>query len=138
MNSASATLYRWEDLPKEQLKPDLGRRLSTFSEAVLRDVVIKMPEGSIDVLFVVGDGLSSRAVQRNAAGLLDQLIPQLRQTGLSVGPDTRIEDETRRAARYAGTSPACQSWPCTTSGRQPSNAPSAKRAASAPRRAKRS
>ena len=41
MNSASATRYRWKDLPKEQLKPDLGRRLISTERLMLAHVYLE-------------------------------------------------------------------------------------------------
>ena len=41
MNSPRATLYRWEDLPKEQLKPDLGRRLISTERLMLAHVYLE-------------------------------------------------------------------------------------------------
>ena len=41
MNSARATLYRWEDLPKEQLKPDLERRLISTERLMLAHVYLE-------------------------------------------------------------------------------------------------
>jgi len=41
VNSASATLYRWKDLPKEQLKPDLGRRLISTERLMLAHVYLE-------------------------------------------------------------------------------------------------
>jgi len=41
VNSASATLYRWADLPKEQLKPDLGRRLISTERLMLAHVYLE-------------------------------------------------------------------------------------------------
>ena len=41
MNSPKATLYRWEDLPKEQLKPDLGRRLISTERLMLAHVYLE-------------------------------------------------------------------------------------------------
>ena len=41
MNSARATLYRWADLPKEQLKPDLGRRLISTERLMLAHVYLE-------------------------------------------------------------------------------------------------
>jgi quercetin dioxygenase-like cupin family protein len=40
VNSASATLYRWKDLPKEQLKPDLERRLISTERLMLAHVYL--------------------------------------------------------------------------------------------------
>ena len=41
MTSASTTLYRWEDLPKEQLKPDLQRRLISTERMMLAHVYLE-------------------------------------------------------------------------------------------------
>jgi quercetin dioxygenase-like cupin family protein len=41
VNSPKATRYRWEDLPKEQLKPDLGRRLISTELLMLAHVYLE-------------------------------------------------------------------------------------------------
>jgi quercetin dioxygenase-like cupin family protein len=41
VNTASATLYRWEDLAKEQLKPDLARRLISTERLMLAHVYLE-------------------------------------------------------------------------------------------------
>jgi quercetin dioxygenase-like cupin family protein len=41
VNSATATRYRWEDMPKEQLKPDLGRRLISTERLMLAHVYLE-------------------------------------------------------------------------------------------------
>jgi ethanolamine ammonia-lyase small subunit len=61
-------------------RPDLGRRLDAASLAVLRDVAAQ----AADVVFVIADGLSSRAVATHALPLLDTLLPKLE--GWRVGP----------------------------------------------------
>jgi quercetin dioxygenase-like cupin family protein len=40
VNSPGATLYRWEDMPKEELKPDLHRRLVTAEQMMLAHVYL--------------------------------------------------------------------------------------------------
>ena len=40
MNTLGATHYRWEDLPKEELKPDLHRRLVTGERMMLAHVYL--------------------------------------------------------------------------------------------------
>lgn len=47
-------------------RPDLGRRLADAGAAALDGLA----KGAVDIAFVVGDGLSSLAVQRHAAPLL--------------------------------------------------------------------
>ena len=37
---AGATLYRWDDLPKEALKPDLGRRLISTERMMIAHVYL--------------------------------------------------------------------------------------------------
>jgi len=58
-------------------RPDLGRRLAAECFAGL-------PAGPFDAVFVVADGLSAGAVQRQAAGLIHVLLPQL--AGWRIGP----------------------------------------------------
>ena len=41
MNSATATRYSWEDMPKEQLKPYLGRRLISTERLMLAHVYLE-------------------------------------------------------------------------------------------------
>jgi quercetin dioxygenase-like cupin family protein len=41
VNAARATLYRWADLPKEQLKPDLERRLISTERMMLAHVYLE-------------------------------------------------------------------------------------------------
>ena len=41
MNHVSATKYRWEDLPRERLKPDLERRLISTERLMLAHVYLQ-------------------------------------------------------------------------------------------------
>lgn len=63
-------------------RPDLGRKLSQESRAFLR----ALPAQDIDLLLVVADGLSSKAVHRQAVPLITALLPHLRALGIKVGP----------------------------------------------------
>ncbi|MHB9144769.1 MAG: ethanolamine ammonia-lyase subunit EutC [Symbiobacteriia bacterium] len=63
------------------IRPDLGRRLSPESEAVVRQQCA--PRAQVQVLLV--DGLSGVAVERNAADFLRALEDGLRQKGLRLG-----------------------------------------------------
>jgi ethanolamine ammonia-lyase small subunit len=51
-------------------RPDLGRRLSEASRAILSP-------GDYDAAIVIADGLSAKAVHRHAAGLLAELLPRI-------------------------------------------------------------
>jgi ethanolamine ammonia-lyase small subunit len=62
-------------------RPDLGRRLEENSRTRLRSVAPKY-----DLLFVLADGLSARAVHRHALPLLDRALPQLNRDQWHVGP----------------------------------------------------
>lgn len=62
-------------------KPDLGRRLSAESKARLSEPML-----APDVAIVIGDGLSSVAVERNAAPVLQALVPRLESAGLRPAP----------------------------------------------------
>jgi ethanolamine ammonia-lyase small subunit len=61
--------------------PDLGRTLGEESRAQL-----SQPMVAPDVVIVVGDGLSSVAVERNAVPVLEGLGPRLRDMGLRLAP----------------------------------------------------
>jgi quercetin dioxygenase-like cupin family protein len=41
MNGSSTTLYRWDDMPKETLKPDLHRRLISTERMMLAQVYLQ-------------------------------------------------------------------------------------------------
>lgn len=64
-------------------RPDLGRRLSHASAAALREVA---PSDLPDVVFVIADGLSSLAVDANAVGFLEAVVPGLQGDGLRIAP----------------------------------------------------
>jgi ethanolamine ammonia-lyase small subunit len=63
-------------------RPDLGRRLSDESRAALQ--ASRVP--AHDLLLVIGDGLSSHAVHRQAVALITALLPYLHTLGLTTGP----------------------------------------------------
>jgi len=63
-------------------RPDLGRKLSEESRAEL--TASRTPPH--DLLLVIGDGLSSHAVQRQSVGLITALLPYLQTLGISLGP----------------------------------------------------
>lgn len=63
-------------------RPDLGRRLSDRS----REELVKMNYPGADVLIVIGDGLSSKAVHKQAVPLIRYLLPYLKDLNLSLAP----------------------------------------------------
>jgi ethanolamine ammonia-lyase small subunit len=63
------------------MRPDLGRRLPPDAEPAL-----SRHAGRYDVVFVVADGLSARAVQTHAEPTLATVLPTLRAEGLSIAP----------------------------------------------------
>ena len=63
-------------------RPDLGRQLDEPSRHLLRAAA----SAAVDLVIVVGDGLSSYAVQRQAAPMIAALLPWLEQLGLTLGP----------------------------------------------------
>jgi ethanolamine ammonia-lyase small subunit len=70
-----------KDAQQHLMRPDLGRRLAAGSEALL------VPCSSEhDIVFVVADGLSARAVQAHAAPVLAVVLPMLRAEGWRVAP----------------------------------------------------
>ncbi len=68
------------------LRPDLGRRLTDASAAVLAGHGDKL----CDLVIVAADGLSSSAIQRHTVPLLQAVRPLLRH-GWSVGPVVIVE-----------------------------------------------
>lgn len=70
-----------EDRQRYLMRPDLGRQLAPGAEATLAPHA-----GRYDVVFVVTDGLSARAVQTHAAPVLANVLPALRREGLKVAP----------------------------------------------------
>ncbi len=63
-------------------RPDFGRRLSETSRERLK----KLKYPGADVLIVIGDGLSSKAVHKQAVPLIKEFLPYMEELGLSVGP----------------------------------------------------
>lgn len=68
-------------------RPDLGRRLSASSAALLQQSVT----GDADIALMIGDGLSAVAVQSHAPALLNALVPLLHGSGFRLAPLTLIE-----------------------------------------------
>jgi ethanolamine ammonia-lyase small subunit len=62
-------------------RPDLGRRLDEGSRAALRP-------SPCDIALVVADGLSSLAIETNAARFLAAFLPLAQGAGLTLGPVT--------------------------------------------------
>jgi ethanolamine ammonia-lyase small subunit len=70
-----------EDRQRYLMRPDLGRRLAPGAEATL-----KPHAGRHDVVFVVTDGLSARAVQMHARPVLAHTVPVLSGEGWRIAP----------------------------------------------------
>jgi ethanolamine ammonia-lyase small subunit len=70
-----------EDRHHYLMRPDLGRRLAPDAEAVLTP-----HRGDYDVVFVVADGLSARAVALHARPILDRAMTALRADGWRIAP----------------------------------------------------
>lgn len=69
------------DKPTYLMRPDLGRSLAPEAEAKLA-----AHAGRSDVVFVVSDGLSARAVQVHAAPVMAATLPALLAEGWNVAP----------------------------------------------------
>ncbi|HEX3440561.1 MAG TPA: ethanolamine ammonia-lyase light chain EutC, partial [Pseudolabrys sp.] len=63
------------------MRPDLGRRLAPEAEAILAPHA-----AASDVVFVVTDGLSARAVEMFASPVLAAMLPMLRKDEWTVAP----------------------------------------------------
>src|SRR5262245_41909134 len=69
------------DRQRYLMRPDLGRRLAPGAEAVLAPHA-----GRYDIVFVVADGLSARAVAAHAQPVLSLALPAMRADGWRIGP----------------------------------------------------
>ncbi|WP_130802082.1 ethanolamine ammonia-lyase subunit EutC [Acinetobacter ihumii] len=66
-------------------RPDLGRSLSEQSRQQLQQYQAENPQ-KYDVVMVMGDGLSARAIDENAPSLIDHLMHEFKQLDWSVAP----------------------------------------------------
>src|SRR5689334_7900851 len=69
------------DRQRYLMRPDLGRQLAPGAEAMLAQHA-----GCHDIVFVVPDGLSARAVSAHARPVLARTLPVLRGEGWRIGP----------------------------------------------------
>ncbi|MBL0689514.1 MAG: ethanolamine ammonia-lyase subunit EutC [Pseudoalteromonas sp.] len=76
-------------------RPDLGRKLNEHSRQLLLDFVAEQQQSTqekYDLAIVVADGLSSLAVQKNAAPFITELLSQLSvNKPLTFAPITLVE-----------------------------------------------
>jgi len=68
------------------LRPDLGRKLDEPSRTQLTSLA-----GEYDIVFVIADGLSARAVATHAIGLLDEALPAFRPGLWKIAPVVLVE-----------------------------------------------
>lgn len=73
-----------ENRPVYLQRPDKGRQLDERSRALLVEAAGK--EKRYDVAIVIADGLSALAIEQNAQGFLDCLIPAIRAHGWTLAP----------------------------------------------------
>lgn len=70
-----------DDRTSYLMRPDLGRQLASGAEAVLQ-----AHAAQYDIVFVITDGLSARAVQSHAAPVLAHLLPALQKRNWTIAP----------------------------------------------------
>src|SRR5215467_9185581 len=70
-----------EDRQRYLMRPDLGRQLASDAEATLKPHAARW-----DVVFVVTDGLSARAVRTHAQPVLAHVVPTLSGEGWRIAP----------------------------------------------------
>jgi ethanolamine ammonia-lyase small subunit len=70
-----------DDRQRYLMRPDLGRRLAPEADGVLAPHA-----GAYDIVFVVSDGLSARAVEMHAAPVLAAMLPMLRKDEWRIAP----------------------------------------------------
>lgn len=71
-------------------RPDKGRRLDEASREALTNA--PRPSEGYDVAFVIGDGLSSFAIEENAAPFLDVMVPPLAAAGWRIAPLVLVKE----------------------------------------------
>ena len=74
------------DRPTYLTRPDLGRVLDDASREALPPI-----STACDIVFVIADGLSARAVAAHALPVLRQVVPALRGAGWRIGPASVVE-----------------------------------------------
>jgi len=81
-------------------RPDLGRRLDDASRALLQ----QRQTGPVDLVFVVGDGLSALAVHQNAMPFIAAMLEQLQRekTPWTLGPVAIVEQARVAVGDEAG------------------------------------
>lgn len=79
-----------DNRPEYLQRPDKGRRLNADGRAHLESLA--KPATPFDVAFVIGDGLSSFAIEENAAPFLDVMLPKLSEHGWSVAPIVVVKE----------------------------------------------
>lgn len=81
-------------------RPDLGRRLDEASRALLQ----QRPSGPVDLVFVVGDGLSALAIHQNAVPLIAATVQRLQADApaWSIGPVAVVEQARVAVGDEAG------------------------------------
>ncbi len=80
LNSKAASRHKYLK------RPDWGRQLDEESAEQIRNYTIET-----DVAFIIIDGLSATAVNENAMGLIEKLIPLLLAAKLSIAPFCLVE-----------------------------------------------
>ncbi|MBX9863886.1 MAG: ethanolamine ammonia-lyase subunit EutC [Hyphomicrobium sp.] len=71
-------------------RPDKGRKLDDASREAL--VAAPKPAVPYDVVFVIGDGLSSFAIEENAAAFLDVMVPALGASHWNIAPLVLVKE----------------------------------------------
>lgn len=87
VNAAVQVHTEAKDLDEFLVRPDLGRRLPPDQ---LQRVIAAVPRG-VDVLVLVGDGLSANAVAHNAPGFLRSFYAEAQRLGFSTSPVVLVE-----------------------------------------------
>ncbi len=99
VNAANASVLHLHSQAVDRVtylqRPDLGRKLNENSRQLLLDFVAEQQQSTqekYDLAIVVADGLSSLAVQKNAAPFIAELLSQLSvNKPLTLAPITLVE-----------------------------------------------
>ena len=102
MNDFGATLYRWDDMPKEALKPDLERRLISTERMMLAHVylekgcVVPKHEHENEQLTYILDGVMRFWLGEDESQVVDVAAGEVLHSLVPAPPGRGARDDARR------------------------------------------
>lgn len=103
-NGLIATKTCCENREQYLTRPDLGRKFDEQNSEIIRKQLPQRPK----IQLVIGDGLSSQAIMRNAMDCAQAIEQGLKTYGLSLGPKLYVEFCRVGAGDFVGDLTGCQ------------------------------